>query len=300
MFTIKDFLICWNGLFFNQINYPSLGVFRILIGMICLCKIFLSLKNRYEYFGVKGIFPYGSWKNQKNKSICFSVFHYLKPSDFSVDLVLFFSIIFSLFLTIGFCTNLSCFMTYCLFLSLNNRNNYIWNAGDCLLRIILVLMIFSGCDCYISVDNIIYGRKQLETCISPWVVRLMQILLLNVYFHAVYSKLHEGEVWIKGTGVYYSLSNRMVARYNLAPYVNKYIFLILNYFALISQSFFALGLIFKETSTICAFTLIFMHLSFEFLLRINLFGSIVAACLVLFLNNDIMVEILTLFTMQGY
>lgn len=292
LFTIKDFINCWDNLFFEKINYPSLGVFRILIGIICLCKIFLLLRNRYEYFGAKGFYPHEAWEIDYKKDTYLSVFHYLKPNNFSVDLVLFFSIISSLFLTIGFCTEFFCSIIYCLFVSLNHRNLYIWNSGDCLLRIILFLLIFSGCGYYLSVDNIIYNRSQLDFCIVPWIVRLIQIVVLNVYFHAVYTKLQNGEVWLKGTGLYYSLSNKMVNRYLLTPYINKYIFVFLNYAILLVESIIVLGLLFEETSTICVFFLIFVHLLFEILLRLNLFGTIMIACLLLFLKNDTMLFVL--------
>lgn len=293
MFTINNFIICWYNLFFDKINYPSLGIFRILIGIVCLLKIFLVSKNRYEYFGVKGFYPYRTWENDHKKHMYFCVFHYLKQNDFSVDMVLILSAISSFFLTIGFLTEFSCLVIYCLIVSLNHRNIYIWNSGDCLLRIMLFLLIFSGCGYYLSVDNIIYNRSQLEICISPWIVRLMQIVLLNVYFHAFYTKMHNSDSWIKGMGLYYSLSNKMVARYNLIPYINKYIFIFSNYITLLAESVLVLGLLFKETSTICVFLLIIMHLLFEIFLRLNLFGITMIACLILFLENDIIIKLLT-------
>ena len=293
MFYFKDFIDCWNNLFFDQINYPSLGIFRILIGIICLFKLFLLLSNRYEYFGAKGNYPYNSWKNYYEKNYYFSIFHYLKPNDFSVDIVFFLGIVFSLFLILGFCTEISCFVTYLLWLSLHHRNVYMFNSGDCLLRIMLLLLIFSGCGYYISFDNVIHHRKQLDLCISPWIVRLMQIILLNVYFQSVYSKLHYSEVWIKGTGAYYSLNNKSVNRYDLSLFLNKYVFIFLNYNILIAESIIVLGLIFKETSTICVFILIIIHVLFEIFLRLNFFGIIMVSCLILFLNNNDIIKILT-------
>lgn len=293
LFSIKDFLIFWDSLFFEKINYPSLGIFRIFIGIIYLCKMFLLLNKRYEYFGVNGFYPYDSWKIDYKKNIYFSVFHYLKPNNLSVDIVLFSSIISALFLTIGFCTEIFCVISYLLFLSLNHRNLFIWNAGDSLFRIILFLLIFSGCGYYMSIDNIIYNRKQLDIYIEPWIVRLIQIVLVTVYFHAFYSKLQNSELWIKGTGLYYSLNNKMVTRY--CPNLNKYVFVFLNYATLIAESVLVLGIFFEETSTFCIFILMFMHLLFEIFLRINLFGPIMIACLILFLNNNIIIKILSEF-----
>lgn len=293
LFAIKDLIVFFDDLFFNKTNYPSLGLFRILVGLICLFKILSLLRYRYEYFGIKGAYPHRVWENDHKKNIFLSVFHYLKPNNFNLNLILFSIIISSLFLTIGFCTELSCFITYFLLLSLHHRNIYIINSGDCLLRIMLFLLIFSGCGYYISVDNIIYNREQLNACISPWIVRLMQILLLNVYFHSVYAKLHNSEVWINGTGLYYSLNNKSVSRYDLNLYLNKYAFIALNYGILIAQSVLVLGMLFKETSTISVFLLLFMHLFFEILLRLNFFGVIMMACLILFLNNEIIIKILT-------
>lgn len=286
-----DFLVYWDDLFFNKINYPSLGIFRILIGIVCLFKIFLLFKNRYEYFGAKGFFPYNIWKNYLKNN--FSIFHYLKPNNFNIDLILFFSSISFFLLTIGFCTEVACFMSYCLFISLNNRNPYIFNSGDSLLRIMLFLLIFSNCGLYLSVDNIIYNREQLDILINPCIIRLMQIIIIKVYLHAFYSKLLFSDLWLKGTGLYYSMSNFWVSRYNLNPYLNKFIFIFLNYTTLLAESVLALGLIFKETSTICVFILIFMHILFEILLRINLFGIIMIACLLLFLRSDIIIMLLT-------
>lgn len=272
---------------FGEINIPSLGITRILFGIICLCKIYLLLKNRYEYFGVKGFYPYKTWEINCKKNEHFSVFHYLKPNNFSVDFVLFFGAISSFFLTIGFCTEVSCFITFCLITSLNNRNQFIFNGGDSLLRIMLFLLIFSNCGFYISVDNAIYNRKQLEICINPWIVRLMQIVVIKVYFGAFYAKLLCSDLWLKGTGLYYSMNTKIANRYDLNKYLNRPAFIFLNYAILAAESVLVLGLIFKETSTICVFILIFMHLLFEIFLRINLFGIIMVACLFLFLRSDV-------------
>lgn len=277
------FSIIYLESFFSKINIPLLGVSRILFGIVCLCKIFLLFKNRYEYFGTNGFYPYNSWKNNLKKNKHFCVFHYLTPNNFSVDFVLFFGAISSFFLTIGFCTEISCFVTFCLISSLNGRNEFIFNGGDSLLRIMLFFLIFSNCGFYISIDNIIHGRKQFDRLIDPEVVRLMQIVVLKVYFQSFYSKLLYSDFWRKGTGLYYSMNIAMVNRYNISPYINKYFFIVLNYVILLAESLLVLGLIFKETSTICVFILIFMHLLFEIFLRINLFGIIMVACLLLYL-----------------
>jgi len=272
---------------FTKINVPSLGISRILFGIICLFKIILLFKNRYEYFGIKGFYPYKTWEINCKKNKHFSIFHYLKQNNFSVDFVLFFCFMSSFFLTIGFLTELSCFVTFFLITSLNNRNQFIFNGGDSLLRIMLFLLIFSGCGFYISVDNIIYHRKQIEICIDPWVVRLMQILVIRVYFEAFFSKIIGSDVWHKGTGFYYSINTKMANRYNLNSYLNKSMFVFLNYAVLVAESALPLGLLFNDTSTICVFILIFMHLLFEIFLRINLFGIIMVACLFIFLKSDI-------------
>lgn len=277
--------------FFNKINIPFLGITRILFGIICLCKIYLLSKNRYEYFGVEGFYPYKIWEINHKKNEHFSVFHYLKPNNFSVDLVLFFCAISSFFLTIGFCTDISCFVTFCLITSLNNRNQFIFNGGDSLLRIMLFFLIFSSCGFYISIDNIIYNRNQLDAFIDPWIVRLMQILVIKVYFESFFSKILSSDVWYEGTGFYYSMNNKMFNRFNLNLYLNKSGFIFFNYATLAAESLLVLGLLFNETSIICVFILIFMHLLFEIFLRINLFGIIMVACLFLFLRSDI-VEII--------
>lgn len=274
-----DLLTFWDNLFFNKINYPNLGFFRILIGIICFCKILLLFTNRYEYFGPKGFYPINVWKNHWEKNI--SIF-LLNPSNFNVDIILFFSVISSLLLTVGFCTEFVCFICYFLFINLTNRMPYIFNAGDSLLRIILLLLVFSNCGHYISVDNIIYNRAQLDAFTNPLAIRLIQIVTIKVYIDAFYSKLLNN-FWLKGTGLYYCLNNFWVNRYNINPYLNKYGFIFLNYSTLIAESVVVLGLIFKETSTVCAFFLMFVHLLFEILLRINLFGIIMIACLLLFL-----------------
>lgn len=272
---------------FDKINIPFLGISRILFGAICLCKLYLLLKNRHEYFGPTGFYPYKMWEIDCKKNKHFCIFHYLKPNNSSVNFVLLLGIIFSFFLMVGFCTEISCFATFCLITSLNSRNQFIFNSGDSLLRIMLFLLIFSNCGFYISVDNVLYNRKQLDIFIDPWVVRLMQIVVMKVYFQAFFSKLLGSDVWRKGIGLYYSMNTKIANRCDLNPYLNKFAFIFLNYAILAAESIFVLGLLFNNTSTICVFILIFMHLLFEIFLRINLFGIIMVACLFLFLRSDI-------------
>jgi hypothetical protein len=112
----------------------------------------------------------------------------------------------------------------------------------------------------------------------------MQIVVIKVYAQSVYAKLFFSDSWRKGTGFYYSMKYKAVNRFKLNPHLNRNIFIFLNYTVLAAESVLALGLIFKETSTICVFLLISMHLLFELFLRINLFGVIMVACLFLFLR----------------
>jgi hypothetical protein len=284
MLSLNEILSLWNYIFFNPQYATVLGLFRILIGLLCIAKTFVLWKHASDYLGPEGWYNYKSWKSRTSGDLYFSFFNCLPPSMNSVYLILSAFLFSSICLCIGYHTEISAIFTYLFWVSINHRNVHIFNSGDSLLRIILFLLIFSGSGNGLSLDNHILGKSQFYTMVNPWVWRLMQITLINVYFQSVYEKINNGSDWRTGVAFYYALSNESYARFRITKYINKYTSLIFSWGTLAVELFSSLGLLFKETNGICIVILLILHSIFEIMLKIGMFGFLMMFCVLLFLD----------------
>ena len=235
----------WTKFFFAPISPATIGMFRIFFGIV----IFLSTLGRFPFrelfYTDLGIVSFKTM-NHFFPPPDFLYFRWLPQADPALEIYFLIFLFFIVTLTLGLWTRLSSILVFAGMMSLSNRNFFIDNAGDDLMRINCFFLIFSHAGKAYSMDRwwnlrrqrrlhgaATSGRSTLAKCApwaldkyvpwaldkyAPWAQRLIQLQLSFLYLNTVYLKL-PGEAWLNGTALYYAFDYLELKRFDF-----KYLF----------------------------------------------------------------------------
>lgn len=211
----------WNTFFFEPISPATIGLFRIFFGITCFLSILGKFPFREIFYGDKAILTPASTKPYFVGPEWF-YFRFVPHSDPELKYYFIVFLIAIVFLTIGFLTRFSSILVFLGFISLSNINFAVDNAGDDIMRINALFLMFTQAGAAYSVDRWIRRKRGIEgpelKLVSPWAQRILQIQLAYLYFDTATLKL-EGDTWREGTAMYYALGYIEHFRFNL-----KYLF----------------------------------------------------------------------------
>lgn len=193
-----------DSFFFKPQPIHSVALLRIILGVILLINWFGIWKNLEIFWGVDGLLSlptaikYGNpWR--------FNLFELLPNSPGVPILIALFHLVGIVGMIFGFFTRSSIALAFFTLLSLHNRNVFILNSSDMVVRNFLFLLFFSPCGELFSVDRWwgrLRGFAPLQPAErSPWALRLMQIQFSIIYIATVMFKM-KGSLWADGTAVY--------------------------------------------------------------------------------------------------
>jgi uncharacterized membrane protein YphA (DoxX/SURF4 family) len=154
MLTLNELSTWWTSFFFTPEIPYSLGIFRIIWGVLLTLNALLLLGRAKWYFGPSGLLSASSYR-QRFASIRFSLFNYLPDSDLSAYLVIGTHIICAIALTIGWQTRIAIVCTFLTLVSLYNRNPSLFHSGDSLMKLLTFLLIFSHAGDIYSIDQLV-------------------------------------------------------------------------------------------------------------------------------------------------
>ncbi len=290
MISLADFGEAWWRFFHAPEGVGTLCLFRVLFGMVLVANGLTLLPYAKEFFGPRGLLGAAGWaKAYPSKRL--SLFHLLPATDsVALGTVVAFLVADGM-LTMGLFTAVSGPVGWLLLVSLHHRNPPIFNSGDSLQRILLLLLCFAPSGAGLSVDVWLNGENPVEAMrereFDPWPVRLMQIQISILYLRSVYWKLR-GQPWRKGTAVAYVLQAMSFRRYSaprlvLIPWVYRS----LTYGTMIVETYIPIALWFRETRWSAIVVGWLLHLGFETFLNVHLFGWTMCVGLVLFVPPDV-------------
>ena len=191
----------WNSFFHTPESPATISLFRIFFGLLLTCNAALLLREATLWFGPTGIYSIDYYNKSWRKSY-FSLFSYLPATDFAVYFVLWLHLAAAVLLTVGFLTPVCALLVFITLVSIHHRNPTINHSGDSVLRLMTFLLIFSFAGRQFSVDSVLFESPLYAgTSVSPWCVRVMQLQLSILYFHAFAAKL-SGRAWRNGTAAY--------------------------------------------------------------------------------------------------
>jgi hypothetical protein len=157
--------------------------------------------------------------------------------------------------------------------------------GDMILRLMGFLLIFTPGE---SLRALLCNRVSEERAYTTSLaVRLMQLQVALIYFHALRQKLMCPE-WRNLTALFFSTRMTMMLRFGMPKMVDKMsVHKVGAAFTLAAQASGFCLVWFRPTWWIPVTMLAILHLSIEYVFSIHLFTAVVLCCLTLFVPPDL-------------
>ena len=287
MISIRDITRAWNRFFFEPISPLPIAVYRILLGLLVLANQFLSWGDVLRWYGPRGVVSFETaWRISGGDGL--NLFVWLPHTNWCVWLVYIASCFFAVTLALGLFTRASALLTFLLIVTLDHRNALILNSGDTFLRIATFFVIFSPAGKALSLDNWLAKRRGKQSpgqqLYAPWAMKLIQLQLAFLYFYAFVWKV-TGTMWLSGTAIYFT--SRLIEFWRFpVPYIFEHMWTIKlwSWFTLLIE--FALGTLIwiKELRYPVLIAGILLHLGIDYSMNIPLFGPIMVAAYVTFVE----------------
>lgn len=286
MISLFDFWQAWEQFFHAPAPVATLCVFRVLFGLILLVNALTLLPFATDFFGPLGLM--GTKAYAKAYPVPrLSLFYLLPQTPAVATWMVRLLVVSTACLTLGLFTEVCVPLTWLILISLHHRNTAIFNSGDTVQRLLLLLLCFTpsgkafSLDCWLANKDAIASMREIE--FDPWAVRLMQIQLCIVYLRSVYWKLRGGP-WRQGTAVVYVLRAMSFRRYS-APRVvlNPVVYRFLAYTTILIETYIPLAVWIRELRWSAILAGWMLHLTLDMYLNVHLFGPTMCAGLVLFL-----------------
>lgn len=276
----------WDNFFFKPIAPDTIGLFRIVFGTV----VFLAVLGRYPYrelfYGENGIVSSASTA-RFFPNYPFLFFRWAPESDPALNYFFIALMLATVSLIVGFKTRLSSVLVFLGLISLSNRNFFIDNAGDDLMRINCFFLMFSQAGKAFSVDRLLENKKGIkQTLVSPWAQRMLQLQVAYLYLNTALLKL-PGQGWQDGTALYYALNYIELRRFDF-----KYLFYFLwqikvaTYSVLIGEFALALLVWFKKLRYPILLIGICLHIGINLTMQFPIFQYVMIASLINFIYPE--------------
>lgn len=211
----------WQHFFFGPVPADSLGLFRIVFGLVVLMNLVLLAPDTLFWFGEHGTLP-DAYTERLIGGIRVNLFAILRPTDATAWFVMAFSIVSTILLIIGYKTRAASICVWLGLVSLHHRNLYLLNSADTLLRSLAFLLMFAPAGRAWSIDRWLRIRSGAESSgvvmIKPWAVRLMQLQVCIMYLSTVMWKVM-GTAWLDGSAVFYTIRLEEFARFPIPAWM---------------------------------------------------------------------------------
>jgi hypothetical protein len=174
---------------------------RIGLAIIILVDLFIRSGDIFAHYGNEGVLPANIFRNFGWKPGYWSIHDLSKATLWPIFL---FSIqgIFALFLLVGYRSKVSAFIVWLLYISLHNRNLYIQQAGDDLIRLLLFWGIFLPWSTCYSIEK---KGSDARTSTNDLAGLGYFLLIASVYFFT--ASLKTSAEWHSDySAIYYALS----------------------------------------------------------------------------------------------
>jgi hypothetical protein len=207
-------------LYFNKsyaLDYRALALMRISLALVIIVDLFIRTGDLEAHYCNTGIWPTELIHNFGWQTGFWSV-HALSGNYAWVFFLMAAHLVFAVFLLFGYKTKWATALVWLLYISLHNRNVFILQAGDDLLRLVLFWGLFLPWHSRYSID----ARRNNLALKQSTLANLGYLLLIaSVYFFSVSLKTsHEWHA--NGTAVYYALSLDQLRLPFLGDYVYQF------------------------------------------------------------------------------
>jgi hypothetical protein len=208
----------WNQFFFEPIPVSTISLFRVVFGAVVLMSFIGKFPIRDLFYSAHGLVPPETMDRYFPRSWLW--FRWWPDEDPALTLYFMGMIASAFSLMIGFQTRIASVLVWASLMSMSNRNFFVENSGDDLMRINSMWLMFAPAGRAYSVDRWLRRRRGLEGAEMPrevpWAQRMLQLQLSFLYINTAYLKL-PGAEWQNGTAIYYALNYIELRRFEMKP-----------------------------------------------------------------------------------
>ena len=179
----------WERFWFEPRSLAPLALVRIAFGILVFLWALSVLGDAKTFFGPDGVLT-----DPPSRDGAWSLLHVWDSGTAAVLLVVLLGI-GGLCLSAGVATRVASVVVFVAFVSLGNRNPFIGNSGDALLRVLSLYMVFAA-----------FAPR------STWPLRLVQIQVSLIYLGTAWAKAR-GHNWPDGDAVAYAFRLEDLARF---------------------------------------------------------------------------------------
>jgi hypothetical protein len=283
--SLNELASLWNAFFHQPEPVATLCVFRIALGALLTFNAACLLPFASDLFGPRGILDATIFLQTYQRRL--SLFYLFPQTHLAAPGVVVGLLVSSLAVTVGLFTVVMTPVAWLCLVSLHHRNPAVFNAGDVLQRLLLLLLCFTPSGAALSVDCWLRGEDVLlaarEQQFDPWALRLMQLQVSILYLRTVAWKLH-GKTWRNGTALAYPLRladfRRLAAPRVLLWWPMVYLG---TWGTLAAETFVALGVWITQFRYAAIITGVVLHLGIDTFLNVHLFGLTMCVALLVYL-----------------
>jgi hypothetical protein len=277
----------WNAFWFTPISARPLGAFRIVFGLVMLANLAVMAVDLDYWYTNAGLLQ-GTEAREIAGPLRFSVLNYYQD-PLVVRLWFGATALAAVGLTFGWHTRVMAVVFYVLMLSIRQRDILTNSGADALVMIMTFYMVLCPSGMAYSLDARRAARKRgtlAEPLIAPWPQRLIQLQICLVYLSTAMWKCRGG-AWVDGTAVHYVMHNTELGHFDLSALAqNRLLVNAMTHGAVILEFALAFLLWFRPTRRWIAFAGLALHVGIQVLVNIPVFGELMTACYLLFLQPD--------------
>ncbi len=197
----------WNKFFFEPESTATIGLYRICVGLVVFLSVLGKFPFRELFYGPDAIVSMDTVTHYFSNK--FIYFLWIPQTETGLTLFFIALLIATASLIVGFQTRISSILVFLGLICLSNRNFFVDNAGDDLLRGNCLVLMFSQAGRAYSLDRWLRVKRGIEKAgelpkCAPWVIRCIQLQLAWLYFDTAKLKLQGGS-WVEGTAMHYAM-----------------------------------------------------------------------------------------------
>ena len=276
----------WDAFWFRPTSARPLGAFRVLFGLVVLWHLATCCIEIDLWLTDRGLLQ-GAEASEVAGALRLSLLnHWQSPT--AARLVLGFTAMAALGLTLGWRTRVMAVATYLGLLTIHHRNLATASGADVLVVLVAFSLMLSGCGDAYSLDARRRARRrgtEAEPLIAPWPQRLIQLQVSTVYFVTACLKA-SGPTWQDGTALHYVLGNDEVRRFTFGLTNYPLATNAMTYGALLLEFALAFLLWVRAARPWIMPLGIALHVAIGLTINIPVFGEVITACYLTFLTPE--------------
>lgn len=287
--TLESVGRAWNTFFFAPQRPTPIALYRIAYGMLVILDVLLLWPEWLTWFGPRGLQSIGTM-HALAAGTRINLFAALPETDASANAIFWILLVSAVFVTTGFLTRLSSAVVFVGLTSLHQRNLFITNGGDSLLRVTGFFLIFAPAGAALSIDRLVRVWRGVETVEvrprAPWAQRMIQIEVAALYLSSFWAKA-QGPHWLDGTATYYAFHLEQLRRFPLPSWFLTPAIVRLSTWLTLALEF-SLGVLiwFKDLRYWILLSALLLHAFIEYSMNIPLFEWIMCSAFITFVYPE--------------